>query len=104
MSRTPGISGRCTWSSGDESVAAVDGSGLVTAGVNGKAFVEASVEGGIVPVYAKAGRGRGGVLVTIEPDRGVLLGLYEAMGGADWDRNHNWGMDAQLEPTWLCSG
>ena len=78
---------RFTWTS-DRPAVTVDTAGLVTAAGNG-----------VVPVYAKAGRARGGALVTVELERGVLLKLYETMGGADWNRNENWGSDAPLG-TW----
>lgn len=78
-----------TWASGDESVATVDPDGLVTAVANG-----------VVPVYAAIGTTvRGGALIKVELDRGVLLELYEAMGGADWNSSRNWGTDAPLG-TW----
>ncbi len=34
--------------------------------------------------------------VRAELHRGVLLKLYEAMGGADWTHKENWGTDAPL--------
>ncbi|MDE2763236.1 MAG: Ig-like domain-containing protein [Gemmatimonadota bacterium] len=80
---------RFTWSSDRPAWVEVDTTGLVTA-----------VGNGVVPVYAALGvRLRAGALVTVELDRGVLLRLYETMGGADWDRNENWGTDAPLD-TW----
>ena len=162
-----------TWVAGDESAAAVDGTGRVTAVGNGMAIVEASAEGvsgfsqvwveqwavqvqvspekvtlgevgdtirllaeatdangyviegakfawssdrpavtvdtdglvtavgnGLVWVYAAIGRrARGRAIIEVQLDRGVLLKLYEAMGGADWNRNQNWGTDAPLG-TW----
>lgn len=73
------------WESDRPAAVTVDAAGLVTAAANG-----------VVPVYAKTGRARGGALISVELDRGVLLKLYEALGGADWNTNRNWGTDAPL--------
>jgi len=65
---------RFSWSADRPAWVEVDTTGLVTA-----------VGDGVVPVYAALGvRLRAGALVTVELDRGVLLRLYETMGGADW--------------------
>jgi len=74
------------WTSDTPASVTVDAAGLVTAAANG-----------VVPVYAKVGRARGGALIRVQLDRGVLLKLYEAMGGADWNTNRNWGTDAPLD-------
>ena len=73
------------WESDRPAAVTVDTAGLVTAAANG-----------VVPVYAQTGRARGGALITVELDRGVLLKLYEALGGASWNTNRNWGTDAPL--------
>ncbi len=74
------------WESDRPAAVTVDAAGLVTAAANG-----------VVPVYARTGRARGGALIFVELDRGVLLELYEALGGADWKTNRNWGTDAPLD-------
>lgn len=79
-----------TWSSGDESVATVDGTGLVTG--RGGGSVEVTV------AESTAGL-TGSVLLLVVDARGELVALYEALGGASWYRRDNWGTDAPLE-TW----
>lgn len=79
-----------TWSSGDESVATVDGTGLVTGWGGG------SVE---VTVAESTAGLTGSVLLLVVDARGELVALYEALGGASWYRRDNWGTDAPLE-TW----
>ena len=74
------------WSSGDTAVAVVDGSGLVTGKDEGTSSMTASAGG----VRARAE-------VTVEnPDRAVLVALYEATGGPDWVRHDNWMTNAPL--------
>ena len=74
-----------TWSSGDESVATIDGAGLVTAIANGVAVVEASVEGTVgtaqVTVEQRAAE------VWVSPDKATLAVASETIrlsaGAAD---------------------
>ena len=73
------------WSSGDPSVVTVDAAGLVTAAGNGVAEVAAAVE--TVEGFAT---------VRADLHRGVLLKIYEAMGGDDWKHNENWGTDTPI--------
>ena len=81
---------RFTWTSADESLATVDGSGLVTGVAAGT--VEVTV------VEGTAGLTRSAVLLVVEP-RSELLDLYEALGGTGWTNAGNWGTDAPVD-TW----
>ncbi len=79
------------WASSDDSVAAVDSSGLVLA-----------VNAGTATVTAAAGDIRGTARITVAIDRGkadraVLVALYEATGGPNWTRNEGWLTDAPLK-------
>ena len=76
-----------TWSSSDDEVAAVDGSGLVTAAGNGTATITAT-----------AGSASGSTTVTVveNPDRAALVALYEATEGPNWVNSENWLTDAPL--------
>jgi len=76
------------WSSEDESVAAVDAAGLVTAAGNGQGRVRAAAEAE-----------EGFAIVRVELHRLPLLMFYEALGGPDWNNNENWGTDAAIG-TW----
>ena len=76
-----------TWSSGDESVAAVDEGGLVTGVAAG------SVE--ITVVEGTAGLTRTALLFVVDP-REELAMVYEALGGDGWTNSENWGTDAPL--------
>ena len=75
-----------TWSSGDASVASVDGSGLVRGAAEGTATITAA-----------AGEASGTSDVTVmNPDRAALVALYEATGGSKWPRSNNWLTDAPV--------
>ncbi|MDE2794551.1 MAG: Ig-like domain-containing protein [Gemmatimonadota bacterium] len=69
------------WGSDDETVAAVDSSGLVRAMGEGTATVTAS-----------AGSASGAAEITVVPqaDRIVLTTFYRETGGADWTNSRNW--------------
>ena len=78
-----------TWTSGDATVASVDGSGLVTA-----------VGEGVATIAATAGDAQGTSEITVSdpdnPDRAVLVALYEATDGPNWVDSRNWLTDAPL--------
>ncbi|MXW16167.1 MAG: hypothetical protein F4X60_03870 [Gemmatimonadetes bacterium] len=78
-----------TWTSGDATVASVDGSGLVTA-----------VGEGVATIAATAGDARGTSAIAVSdpdnPDRAVLVALYEATDGPNWVDSRNWLTDAPL--------
>lgn len=76
-----------SWSTSDELVAAVDGSGLVTAVANGTATITAA---------AGSAAGRATVMVLDSPDRLVLEALYNATDGPNWADADNWLTDAPL--------
>ena len=75
-----------TWSSSDESVATVDGSGLVGGVSDGAATITATAE-------AVGGSAR---IVVYHRDRLALEALYRATGGSNWVQNDNWLSDAPL--------
>ena len=78
-----------TWSSSSVSVARVDATGLV----------RGMGEGGAT-ITAVAGDARGTSEITVEnPDRAVLVALYEATNGRNWVNNDGWLTDAPL-PQW----
>ena len=75
-----------TWASSDASVATVDGSGLVEGVAEGRAMITAA-----------SGDARGTSAITVEnPDRAVLVALYEATGGPNWVNSENWLSDRPL--------
>ena len=75
-----------TWSSSDTSVASVDASGLVRGIAEGRATIT-----------AVSGDARGISEIAVEnPDRAVLVALYEATDGPNWVNNENWLTDAPL--------
>ena len=78
------------WTSGDESVVTVDGTGLVTAVGKGVALVRAAVEGAGEALSA----------VTVDTERGALLRIYEALDGPNWFYNRNWGTDEPIRSWW----
>ena len=81
---------RFAWSSGDETVATVDGSGLVTSVGKGTATVTAEAEG-------VEGESEITVQARDNPaDRATLEALYNAMGGPQWNRRDNWLSDLPL--------
>ena len=77
------------WSSSDDTVAAVDESGLVTAVGNGTATITAT---------ARAASGSATVTVAdpVAADRAVLVALYETTNGPNWVNNDGWLTDAPL--------
>ncbi len=77
------------WTTWDERVATVDATGLVTA-----------VGMGEVPVLARAERLEASSTVTVDPQRGALLRIYDAMGGPGWDYSWNWGTDEPIDTWW----
>ncbi|MXX02492.1 MAG: hypothetical protein F4Z49_01785 [Gemmatimonadetes bacterium] len=71
-----------TWESGDESIAMVDGQGLVSA-----------VAGGTVEITARSGEVSSASSITVKDvvlDREVLSILYQATNGDEWTNNGNW--------------
>ena len=79
-----------TWESDDDAVAAVDGTGLVTARASGITTVTATYQAAAL----------GGVEVAVklsDNDRAALEILYRATGGDDWNDNTNWLSDEPLE-------
>ena len=80
------------WVSSDTLVVTVDAAGLVTATGNGSAEVSAGwaglTETVLVTVYDLA--------VAIAADRAVLVTLYNATDGPNWNDNTNWLSDRQL--------
>ena len=83
-----------SWTSGDRSVATVDERGLVTA-----------VADGTVTITASEGVASGSAEITVKEiaatgtDRDVLVALYKAMDGPNWEDAENWLTDAPLG-TW----
>ena len=75
-----------SWSSSDESVATVDGSGLVR-----------GIAEGATTITATTGDADGTSEITIaNPDRAALVALYEATDGPNWVNSDNWLTDAPL--------
>ena len=78
-----------SWASSAAAVATVSASGLVTAVANGTATITAT-----------AGGASGTATVTVDqsanPDRAVLMTLYETTDGPNWLNNENWLTDAPL--------
>ena len=79
-----------TWWSSDESVAIVDGNGLVTAVAEGTAEITARSAGPGLSAAAD-------VLAWFPSDRDILVTLYNATNGPFWRYSHNWLTDAPLE-------
>ena len=75
------------WSSGDESVATVDGSGLVRGASPGAATITAAAEG----------IGGSARIVVFHPDRVALEALYRSTTGPQWRRSTHWLSDAPLD-------
>ena len=74
------------WSSSDGSVAMVDATGLVR-----------GVAEGAATITAISGSAAGSSEITVEnPDRAVLVALYEATGGRSWTRRDNWLSDEPM--------
>ena len=76
-----------SWQSSDAAVATVDASGLVTGVALGVATITAS---------AGSAEGTAEIMVSPNPDRAVLVALYEAADGPNWANNENWLTDAPL--------
>ena len=75
-----------SWSSSDESVATVAGSGLVR-----------GVAEGVTVITATAGDLDGTSEITVaHPDRTALVALYDATDGPNWTKSDNWLTDAPL--------
>ena len=75
-----------SWTSSDTAIARVEGFGLVTGESEGTATIAAWAGG----VRASA------EVTVVNPDRAVLLALYEETGGPNWSRSDNWLTDAPL--------
>ena len=75
-----------SWSSSDESVATVDGSGLVRGVAEGTATITAAAE----ELDATS------EITVANPDRAVLVALYKATHGPNWVNSENWVTDAPL--------
>ena len=74
------------WSSSDASVARVDASGLVTGVGKGRAMVA-----------AVSGDARATADITVEnPDRAILVALYNAIDGPNWRDATNWLTDRPI--------
>ncbi len=81
-----------TWESGDETIATVDGQGLVTA-----------AGGGTVEITARSGEVSSVSTVTVKdvvPDREALAILYHGTNGDEWTNNENWLSNGPLN-TWF---
>ena len=75
-----------SWSTSDESVAGVDGEGLVR-----------GVGEGAATITAMSGEAFGISEITVtNPDRAALVALYEATDGPNWTNSDNWLTDAPL--------
>ena len=87
----PVVDADFAWLSDDESVATVDIAGLVTGVAPGSAEISVQLPGtGLVATSR----------ITVQQvDRVALVALYNALGGASWDANHNWLTDAPIG-TW----
>ena len=77
------------WSSGDESVAQVDPSGLVKAKGLGSVEITASVSG-------SSAAGIATLLVEALPERDALVAFYHVTGGPNWKDSDKWLTDAPL--------
>ena len=79
-----------TWESGDQTVARVAATGLVTARASGITTVTATHDTASVGVAEVA-------VKLSDNDRAALEALYRATGGDDWSDNTNWLSDEPLE-------
>ena len=77
-----------TWASGDEAVATVSASGLVTGVAIGSATITAA---------SGSASGSATVTVVANPDRVPLAAFYNATAGPNWVNSENWLTDAPLE-------
>ena len=76
------------WSSSDDSVAKVDETGLVTTIAPGKVRITAEFVGSDFA-------GTTTIVIELRP-RDILIELYKATGGPDWNNDHNWLTDAPM--------
>ena len=79
-----------TWWSSDESVAIVDGNGLVTAVAEGTAEITAQSAGTGLSAAAD-------VLAWFPSDRDILVTLYNATNGRFWRNSEGWLTDVPLD-------
>ena len=78
-----------TWSSSDERVARVDAMGLVTPVAEGQVEITAWATGSGLA-------GDASLFVDFLSDREALTALYDAAGGRNWSRSHNWLTDQPI--------
>ena len=80
-----------SWTSGDRSVATVDERGLVTAVAEGTATITANVEAssGSAEITVRE-------IAVTGTDRDILVTLYKAMDGPNWENAENWLTDTPL--------
>ena len=79
---------RFTWSSSDETVAAVNASGLVTTKGPGSVEIRAATHGTDLTATA--------MLLIVLRERDILEQFYVAANGSNWKNNENWLTDAPL--------
>ena len=87
-----------TWSSSRDSLATVDGSGLVRGVALGEVTITATVRSGGAEASIEGLSGTSELrVVTAEAhDRAVLVAFYEATGGSGWSRSDGWLTGAPL--------
>ena len=83
-----------SWTSGDRTVATVDARGLVAAVADGTVTITANVEtsSGSAEITVRE-------ITVTGTDRDILVTLYKAMDGPNWENAENWLTDAPLG-TW----
>ncbi len=75
-----------TWTSGEPTIATVDGTGLVT-----------GLKGGKASLTATSGPAAATAPVTVRSlDRATLIDLYDGVSGPDWTNNTNWASDEPI--------
>ena len=79
---------RFTWSSSDETVAAVSASGFVTTKGPGSVEITAAARGADLTATA--------MLLVVLRERDILERFYVAANGSNWKNNENWLTDAPL--------
>ncbi len=77
------------WSSGDPSVATVNANGLVTAVADGSTTITARSDTASASIQV--------TVMTENPDRDVLVELYNATDGPNWTTDTNWLSEMPLE-------